>query len=224
MKELIVWASIPWAPWARICSKALRAPLTASLIPSIACNPPQYQHYWTTHIFFIVFNKRFFFCIVSKWWFDETAGYFSTFTIIKAHFSVSYRILVVTFVQFFISLLSAQVNGSLWITPNRQQFSAFQEKKTLFCSAYTFYSPVAFCCCCCSFNEYFDFILQIFFLLWKMVLTLASVEDEYKKFSQLKKDEVLKIQDWYQKQPHLPNITGKLQHGDGFHLFILNGI
>lgn len=37
---------------------------------------------------------------------------------------------------------------------------------------------------------------------------LAIVENEYKKFPDLKKDEVLKLQEWVQKQPHLPNITG----------------
>lgn len=40
--------------------------------------------------------------------------------------------------------------------------------------------------------------------------TIAKVEDQYKKFPQLSKEEVLKLKDWYEKQPHLPNITGEL--------------
>lgn len=37
---------------------------------------------------------------------------------------------------------------------------------------------------------------------------LAIVENEYKKFPELKPEEVLKLQEWVQKQAHLPNITG----------------
>ncbi|XP_031637357.1 alpha-tocopherol transfer protein-like [Contarinia nasturtii] len=40
-----------------------------------------------------------------------------------------------------------------------------------------------------------------------MSLKLACCEDQYKKFPQLDRDEVLKLQDWHEKQPHLPNIT-----------------
>lgn len=41
-----------------------------------------------------------------------------------------------------------------------------------------------------------------------MSLTLANCDEQYKKFPQLDKNEVLKLKDWYEKQPHLPNITG----------------
>lgn len=41
-----------------------------------------------------------------------------------------------------------------------------------------------------------------------MALQLASCEEQYKKFPQLDRAEVLKLQEWQEKQPHLPNITG----------------
>lgn len=41
-------------------------------------------------------------------------------------------------------------------------------------------------------------------------MKLCQVEDQYKKFPTLKRDEVKKLMDWCQKQAHLPkNITGK---------------
>lgn len=43
-----------------------------------------------------------------------------------------------------------------------------------------------------------------------MAITLANVDEQYKKFPQLNRDEVVKLQDWYNKQPHLPNVTGKI--------------
>lgn len=46
--------------------------------------------------------------------------------------------------------------------------------------------------------------------------TVASVDEQYKKFSQLNKEEVLKLKDWYEKQPHLPNITGELDKKSTF--------
>lgn len=41
-----------------------------------------------------------------------------------------------------------------------------------------------------------------------MVLQVASCANQYKKFPKLIQSEVLKLQDWYNKQPHTPNITG----------------
>lgn len=41
-----------------------------------------------------------------------------------------------------------------------------------------------------------------------MAITLASAEEQYKKFPKLDRDEVVKLQDWYEKQPHTPNVTG----------------
>lgn len=41
-----------------------------------------------------------------------------------------------------------------------------------------------------------------------MSLKFATAEDQYKKFPQLDRSEVLKLQDWHEKQPHLPSITG----------------
>lgn len=43
-----------------------------------------------------------------------------------------------------------------------------------------------------------------------MSLKLASIEDQYKKCAELKKEDVDKLQEWIKKQPHLPNINGKL--------------
>lgn len=44
-----------------------------------------------------------------------------------------------------------------------------------------------------------------------MTLKLASCDEQYKKFPKLDKSEVIKLQEWYEKQPHLPNITGNYQ-------------
>lgn len=41
-----------------------------------------------------------------------------------------------------------------------------------------------------------------------MPFEYASCDEQYKKFPQLDKAEVLKLQEWYEKQPHLPNVTG----------------
>ncbi|XP_055528169.1 alpha-tocopherol transfer protein-like isoform X2 [Wyeomyia smithii] len=38
-------------------------------------------------------------------------------------------------------------------------------------------------------------------------LQLADVENEYKKFPELKREDVQKIREWMEKQPHLPKIT-----------------
>lgn len=43
----------------------------------------------------------------------------------------------------------------------------------------------------------------------KMVLQIASCDKQYEKFPQLIRSEVLKLQDWYNRQSHTPNITGK---------------
>lgn len=42
-----------------------------------------------------------------------------------------------------------------------------------------------------------------------MAITTATADDQYKKFPQLNREDALKLLDWCQKQPHLPNITGK---------------
>lgn len=42
-----------------------------------------------------------------------------------------------------------------------------------------------------------------------MTLKLANCEEQYEKFPKLIKSEVIKLKEWYCKQPHLPNITGK---------------
>lgn len=39
-------------------------------------------------------------------------------------------------------------------------------------------------------------------------MNFISTEEQYKKFPDLKRDEVQKILDWTNKQPHLPKITG----------------
>lgn len=41
-----------------------------------------------------------------------------------------------------------------------------------------------------------------------MSFQLASCDEQYKKFPQLDRNEVLKLQDWHEKQPHLPNVSG----------------
>lgn len=47
-----------------------------------------------------------------------------------------------------------------------------------------------------------------------MSLQIASCDDQYKKFPQLDRNEVLKLKEWHEKQPHLPNVTGWSQHFD----------
>lgn len=42
----------------------------------------------------------------------------------------------------------------------------------------------------------------------KMSLQKFSCEDHYKTDKMLNRNEVLKLQQWQQTQPHLPNITG----------------
>lgn len=39
-------------------------------------------------------------------------------------------------------------------------------------------------------------------------LKLAKVDDQYKQFPELNKDEIHKLQEWVKKQPHLPEING----------------
>lgn len=39
---------------------------------------------------------------------------------------------------------------------------------------------------------------------------MVDIENEYKKFPELKKDEVSKLMDWCKRQPHLPDLTGIL--------------
>lgn len=45
-----------------------------------------------------------------------------------------------------------------------------------------------------------------------MALEFASCDKQYEKFPQLIRDEVLKLQDWYNRQPHTPSITGEMVH------------
>lgn len=42
-----------------------------------------------------------------------------------------------------------------------------------------------------------------------MVLQIVSCDKQYEKFPQLNRSEVLKLQDWYNRQSHTPSITGK---------------
>lgn len=41
-----------------------------------------------------------------------------------------------------------------------------------------------------------------------MALQPVSCDKQYEKFPQLVRSEVLKLQDWYNRQPHTPSITG----------------
>lgn len=43
-----------------------------------------------------------------------------------------------------------------------------------------------------------------------MSFELVKCDEQYKKFPQLDRAEVLKLKEWYDMQPHLPNITGTL--------------
>lgn len=38
----------------------------------------------------------------------------------------------------------------------------------------------------------------------------ADVQNEYKKDNSLKPEDVKSLQEWVQKQPHLPDITGRI--------------
>lgn len=40
-------------------------------------------------------------------------------------------------------------------------------------------------------------------------MKLAKIDEQYKKFPEIKKEDVEKILDWANKQPHLPKITGE---------------
>lgn len=44
----------------------------------------------------------------------------------------------------------------------------------------------------------------------KMSFQIVSCEDQYRKFPQLNRSEVLELLEWKKTQPHLPNITGRL--------------
>lgn len=39
-------------------------------------------------------------------------------------------------------------------------------------------------------------------------LQVADLENEYRKFPDLKREDVQKIREWMDKQPHLPEISG----------------
>lgn len=41
-----------------------------------------------------------------------------------------------------------------------------------------------------------------------MSLQAVSCEEQYKQFPQLSRDEVIKLQEWQETQPHLPNVSG----------------
>lgn len=41
------------------------------------------------------------------------------------------------------------------------------------------------------------------------IMKFASVDEQYRKFPEIKKDDVKKVLDWVSKQPHLPKITGE---------------
>lgn len=36
----------------------------------------------------------------------------------------------------------------------------------------------------------------------------AKVEEQYRKFPELKREKVLELLKWIEEQPHLPNVTG----------------
>lgn len=39
---------------------------------------------------------------------------------------------------------------------------------------------------------------------------MVTAEEQYKKYPQIDRSEVLKIMEWFEKQPHLPKVTGTL--------------
>lgn len=41
-----------------------------------------------------------------------------------------------------------------------------------------------------------------------MTMQLASCEEQYKQFPELDRAEVLKLVEWQDKQPHLPQLSG----------------
>lgn len=41
-----------------------------------------------------------------------------------------------------------------------------------------------------------------------MTMKLPDIDKEYKKFQELKKDDVLYLMDWCKQQPHLPDLNG----------------
>lgn len=43
-----------------------------------------------------------------------------------------------------------------------------------------------------------------------MSIQLVTTEEQYKKYPDIDRNEVLKILEWFAKQPHLPNVTGNL--------------
>lgn len=45
-----------------------------------------------------------------------------------------------------------------------------------------------------------------------MTLQLASCEEQYKKFPELDRGEVLKLVEWQEKQPHLPQLSGQYRN------------
>lgn len=66
-----------------------------------------------------------------------------------------------------------------------------------------------FICWCLSSSFFFLSSKKLSFRFnFNMPLEYASCDDQYKKFPKLDKAEVLKLQEWYEKQPHLPNVTG----------------
>lgn len=41
-----------------------------------------------------------------------------------------------------------------------------------------------------------------------MSIKMVTAEEQYKKYPQIDRNEVLKILEWFEKQPHLPKVTG----------------
>ena len=41
-----------------------------------------------------------------------------------------------------------------------------------------------------------------------MSIQFADVKGQYEKCRDLKREEVLKLKEWVEKQPHLPNLSG----------------
>lgn len=40
-------------------------------------------------------------------------------------------------------------------------------------------------------------------------MKIASIDEQYAKFPDVKREDVAKVLDWATKQPHLPQITGE---------------